>query len=118
MITKEKEQYLDLLEVLKKIKAEDRAKIVPYLKTEAIEFIGECTHNVLFTDLGLKNKSHLKKCLKSQCNVKRLKSISNKNTPLDKKIAVLKQEGKGIGLILSTALPFLLNLIKGKYKKK
>ena len=75
-----------MLQVLKEIKAEDRAKIVSYLKTEAIEFIGECAHNVLFTDLGLKNKSHLKKCLKSQCNVKRLKSISNKNTPLDKKL--------------------------------
>jgi hypothetical protein len=49
-----------LLQVLKEIKAEDRAKIVSYLKTEAIEFIGECAHNVLFTDLGLKNKSHLK----------------------------------------------------------
>ena len=117
MATKDKKQYLDLLQVLKKIKAEDRAKIVPYLKTDAIEFIGECTHNVLFTDLGLKNKSHLKKCLKSQCNVKRLKSISNKNTPLDKKIAALKQEGKGIGLILSVALPFLLNLIQDRYKK-
>ena len=117
MATKDKKQYLDLLQVLKKIKAEDRAKIVPYLKTEAIEFIGECAHNVLFTDLGLKNKSHLKKCLKSQCNVKRLKSISNKNTPLDKKIAALKQEGKGIGLILSVALPFLLNLIQNRYKK-
>ena len=117
MATKDKKQYLDLLQVLKKIKAEDRAKIVPYLKTEAIEFIGECTHNVLFTDLGLKNKSHLKKCLKSQCNVKRLKSISNKNTPLDKKIAALKQEGKGIGLILSVALPFLLNLIQNRLKK-
>jgi len=55
--------------------------------------------------------------LKSQCNVKRLKSISNKNTPLDKKIAALKQEGKGIGLILSVALPFLLNLIQNRLKK-
>jgi DNA topoisomerase VI subunit A len=71
-----------LLQVLKEIKAEDRAKIVSYLKTEAIEFIGECAHNVLFTNLGLKNKSHLK----SQCDVKRLKSISNKNNPLDKKL--------------------------------
>ena len=30
-----------MLQVLKEIKAEDRAKIVSYLKTEAIEFIGE-----------------------------------------------------------------------------
>jgi hypothetical protein len=68
----------------------------------------------LFTDLGLKNKSHLKKCLKSQCNVKRLITISKKNTPLDKKIAALKQEGKGIGLIASVALPFLLSLFQGR----
>jgi hypothetical protein len=114
MTSKDKKQYLGLLEVLKKIKAEDRAKIIPYLKPGAVDFIGECTHNVLFTDLGLKNKSHLKKCLKSQCNVKRLITISKKNTPLDKKIAALKQEGKGIGLIASVALPFLLSLFQGR----
>ena len=56
----------------------------------------------------------LKKCLKSQCNVKRLITISKKNTPLDKKIAALKQEGKGIGLIASVALPFLLSLFQGR----
>lgn len=113
-MTTKKQHFVDLLQVLKKIRSEDRTKIIPYLKTEAIDFIGECTHNVLYTDLGIKNKNKLKRCLKSSCNVKRLKKISNKNTPLDKKIAALKQEGKGIGLILSAALPFLISLFTKK----
>ena len=44
----------------------------------------------------------------------RLKKIASKNTPIEKKIKALKQEGKGIGLILSAAIPFLLNLFKPK----
>ena len=39
MTSKDKKQYLGLLEVLKKIKAEDRAKIIPYLKPGAVDFI-------------------------------------------------------------------------------
>lgn len=112
MNTKQRRGYIDILMIIKKLKACDRAKIVKYLKSDVIEFLCECTHNVLYTDLGLKNKSQLKKKLKSQCSIHRLKKISSKNTPIEKKVKALKQEGKGIGLILSAAIPFLLSLFK------
>lgn len=114
MNPKERRRYIDILTIIKKLKACDRSKIINYLKSDVIDFLCECTHNVLYTDLGLKNKSQLKKKIKSQCSVHRLKKIASKNTPIEKKIKALKQEGKGIGLILSAAIPFLLNLFKPK----
>jgi len=99
---------------MKKLKPEDRSKILPYLKNDAVEFLCECVHNVLYTDIGLKNKNKIKKKIKSSCSVHRLKTIANKSKPFDAKVKALGQEGKGIGLILSLALPFLANLISGK----
>ncbi len=114
MSIKEKKVYLNLLKVFKKLKADQRSHIIPYLKNDAIEFLCECFHNVLYTDIGIKNKSKIKKKLKTQCSVHRLKTIANKTKPLTAKINALKQEGSGIGLILSAAIPFLMNLFGGK----
>ena len=47
---------LNLLKVFKKLKADERSHIIPYLKNDAIEFLCECFHNVLYTDIGIKNK--------------------------------------------------------------
>ena len=107
---KKKSFFLDLLKVLKKMKPEERSKFVQYLNPEAVDFLCECFHNVLFTDLKVKNKSLIKKKLKSNCSVSRLKLIANKSKPYQAKIKALKQEGAGIGLILSAALPFLTSL--------
>lgn len=111
---KEKKKYLELLSALKKISRTEREKIVPYLKDEAVEFICECFHNVIYTDLKLKNKKSLGRKLKSSCSIHRLKVISSKNRPLSVKRKALKQEGAGLGLILSAAIPFLMNLFGGK----
>lgn len=101
-----KKKYLDLLSALKKISQTERDKIVPYLKDEAVEFICECFHNVIYTDLKLKNRKSLGKKLKSSCSVHRLKVISSKNKSLNVKRKALKQEGTGLGLILSAAVHF------------
>jgi len=114
MSLKEKKVYLNLLKVFKKLKAEERSQLVPYLKNESVEFLCECFHNVLYTDIGIKNKSKISKKLKSQCSVHRLKTIASKSKPLIAKVNALKQEGSGIGLILSAAIPFLMNLFGGK----
>ena len=106
----EKKFFLNLLRILKKLRNEDRSKLIPYLKPEAIEFLCECFHNVLFTDLKVRNKSSIKKKLKSNCSVHRLKLIANKSKPYQAKVKALGQEGAGIGLILSAALPFLNSL--------
>lgn len=110
MSLKDKKKYLNLIKVVKKLKPEERSHLIPYLKTDVVEFLCECVHNVLYTDIGIKNKSKIKKKLKSQCSVHRLKIIANKTKPFEAKVNALKQEGAGIGLILSAALPFLMNL--------
>lgn len=109
----DKKKYMELLSALKKISRTEREKIVPYLKDEAVEFICECFHNVIYTDLKLKNRKSLGKKLKSSCSVHRLKVISSKNRSLSAKRKALKQEGAGLGLILSAAVPFLMNLFGG-----
>ena len=118
MSLKEKKKFLQLLKVMKKLKPNDRSELVPYLKAEALEFICECYHNVLFTDIGIKNKTKLKKRLKTECSVHRLKTISSKAKPLDIKIKALKHRGSGLGLILSVALPFLIDILSRKYMPK
>jgi hypothetical protein len=105
-----KKQYLDLLKLLKKLSDNDRSVIIPYLKPEAVEFLCECFHNVLYTDLNSPNKANIKRRLKSSCSVDRLKLIASKSRAYKSKVKALKQEGAGIGLILSAALPFLTSL--------
>lgn len=105
-----KKQHLDLLKILKKLSDNDRSNLIPYLKHEAVEFLCECFHNVLYTDLKVANKSSIKKRLKSTCSIHRLKLIASKSRAFKSKVNALKQEGAGIGLILSAALPFLTSL--------
>jgi len=109
----QKKQYLKLLQVIKKMNVKDREKIVPYLKDDAIHFICECFHNVLYTDLKIKNKNKLRENLKTKCSVHRLKTISSPKRALPTKLKALQQEGAGLGLILSAAIPFLMNLFGG-----
>jgi len=94
----------------------DRENIVPYLKEDAVHFICECFHNVLYTDLKLKNKKKLSKALKSKCSIHRLRTISSSKRALPSKLKALKQEGAGLGLILSAAIPFLTSLFGGGSK--
>ena len=110
---KEKKRYLKLLQTLKKMHVKDRENIIPYLKEDAVHFICECFHNVLYTDLKLKNKKKLSKGLKTKCSVHRLKTISSSKKSLPSKLKALQQEGAGLGLILSAAVPFLMNLFGG-----
>lgn len=105
-----KKFYLNLLKILKRLKSDERTKLIPYLKPEAIEFLCECFHNVLYTDLKVNNKSVIKKKLKANCSVDRLKLIASKSRAHQAKVKALSQEGAGIGLILSAALPFLTSL--------
>jgi hypothetical protein len=113
MSLKERKKYLALVKIVSKLKPEERSQIIPYLKTDSVEFLCECVHNVLYTDIGIKNKTKIKHKLKNQCSVHRLKTIASKSKSITAKTKALGQEGKGLGLILSTALPFLMNLFSG-----
>jgi hypothetical protein len=107
---------LPLIKVLSKLKAEDITPLLDVLPNEATEIICECVYNVLHTDLKLsaKKKSHLKKFIKANCNAHRLEKIAKKSVAISKRKKALKQEGKGLPLLLGAAIPFLMDLFMGK----
>jgi hypothetical protein len=115
-MTEDKKKYIPLLNVLKKLKPKEIEGILDFLNDDAIDNICECVYNVIHTDLKLpsKKKSKLRNFIKSNCSVHRLNKISSKKEALFKRRKALKQEGKGLPMILATAIPFLIDLIFGK----
>jgi hypothetical protein len=107
---------LPLIKVLSSMKPEDLQVILDVLPDDATEIICECVYNVLNTDIKLspKKKSHLRKFIKSNCSVHRLAKISKKSHPISKRRKALKQEGKGLPLLLGAAIPFLMDLFMGR----
>jgi hypothetical protein len=107
---------LPLIRVLSKLKAEDINPLLDVLPDSAIEIICESVFNVLHTDIRLsaKKKSHLKKFIRSNCNTHRLQKISKKSIPISKRKKALKQEGKGLPMLLASAIPFLIDLFTGR----
>ena len=105
-----------LIKVLSGMKPEDLQVILDVLPDDATEIICECVFNVLNTDIKLspKKKSHLRKFIKSNCSVHRLSKISKKSHPISKRRKALKQEGKGLPLLLGAAIPFLMDLFMGR----
>jgi hypothetical protein len=115
MIEKKK-KYLPLLNILKKLKPKDVSDLVEFLSDDAIDNICECVYNVIHTDLNLpsRKKSKLRNFIKSNCSIHRLNKITSKKEALFKRRKALQQEGKGLPMILATAIPFLVDLIFGK----
>lgn len=108
--------FVHLLRVIKGLKKDEFETLIDYLNDKSIDHICECLYNVLNTDLKLK-RSHvhkLKKHIKQNMNKKRLKLITNKKTSLLKKRQALKQEGRGLPLLLASVIPFLANLFMPK----
>jgi len=108
--------FIPLLRVIKKLNKDEFETLIDYLNDRSIDHICECLFNVLNTDLRLK-KSHVAK-LKSHINKnmdkKRLKMITSKKTSLLKKRKLMKQEGRGLPLLLASVIPFLANLFMPK----
>ena len=107
---------LSLLEVLQKMKPYDVPKVVDHLNDESIDSICECVYNIIHTNLNLpaRKRAQLKKHIKSNCSIPRLKKICNKGTPLCKRRKALQQEGKGLPFLLAAAIPFLTSLFAVK----
>ena len=116
MVGIEKKKYFPLLNVLRKLDANEVSHVMDFLTDDAIDHVCECVYNVLHTDLSLSGpkKARLRKFIKSNCSVHRLKKISKKTLPVSKRRKALKQEGKGLGMILASVIPFLANLFTPK----
>lgn len=108
--------FLTMLKVIKSMKKGDFEKLVAFLNDQSIDHICECVFNIINTDLKMPKKklTCLRRHVHRNCNPKRLQAISNKNTPILKRRMLIKQEGKGLPMLLASVIPFLADLLLKK----
>jgi len=111
-----KKDFIYFLRFTKSLKKGEFEHLIDYLSDNSIDHICECIFNLIHNDLKMsdnklkKIKSHIKKNM----NSKRLKMISDKKVPLLKRRKAIKQEGRGLPLLLASVIPFLANLFMPK----
>jgi hypothetical protein len=107
-----KKNFIPLLEVLRKMKSNEIPKIMDYLDDNSVNSICECYYNIIHTNFNIskRKKNKLRNHTKTNCSMHRLKTICNKSSPVFKRRKALKQEGKGLPLILAAAIPLLTSL--------
>lgn len=100
----------NLYQCITKIPDNLKQHIIKHLDDSSINDICECLYNVVFTDMNLsKQKKHfLRQHIKK--SMPNIRQMTNKNVSVSKRRQALSQHGNGIGLILSTILPFLSKL--------
>jgi len=113
---KRNKKIVPLIDTLHRLNPKDLTHVLRHLKKDEIDMICECVYNVINTPLNLskQKKCNLKRYLKKHCCKRRLQTITNKRVYFEKRRKALQQEGKGLGMILATALPFLFNLFAPK----
>jgi len=111
-----RQDFLHFLRVIKNMKRGEFENVIDYLNDNSIDHLCECVYNVIHTDLNMKKTkvNRLKAHIKKNMDAKRLKMIANKKTPLLKRRKALKQEGRGLPLLLASVIPFLANLFMPK----
>lgn len=108
---------IELLKTLKKLNSDDIKTILHFLDNDAIECIGECCYNVIFTNLSLNKKSKKRLVKTLQGKEKVFKQICNKNKPVNIRRKLLRQNGGFLSVIIATALPIIADLIYNAVKK-
>ena len=100
------------LTLLAKFPKEHISHVIDHLDDNSIEMICECVYNAIYTDLSIskKKKKTLRKHLHKHCCMKNLKTITTPSITVSKKRRALKQEGTGLGFILSTIVPLITKL--------
>jgi hypothetical protein len=116
MKTEVQKKYLPLLRLIKKLKGPEISELIMHLDDNSIDHLCEACYNLLYNDMNLtkQKKTRLKRYIKSNCSIHRLKQISTKNVPISKRRRCLSQEGKGLPLLLASVIPFITDLIFGK----
>jgi len=111
-----RKDFVSFLKFVKTLKKGEFEHLVDQLNDSSIDCICECVYNIIHTDLNM-NKRKLKKLkshITNNMSSRRLKTIANKNIPLLKRRRALKQEGRGLPLLLASVIPFLANLFMPK----
>lgn len=97
-----------VLHLLGRLDSDDRANIIPFLSQEACEGIYECIHNGLHNKkIHSNSRKELRKGLKKNADI--LRCILNpKSCEKTKKKKLIQVGGDGIGLIVKTVLPYIV----------
>jgi len=112
----ERQKLIPLIKAFSKMNPADFSQSLDNLNDKSVDGLCECVYNVIHTDLNLpsKKKNKLRNFIKSNCSLHRINKISSKKEALFKRRKALKQEGKGLPMILATAIPFLIDLFTGR----
>jgi uncharacterized membrane protein len=115
---KDKLKLLSLLQSLKKMSPDAAKTVINHLSDDSVDSLCECVYNVINVDLKLNKrlKQKLIRHIQKKCSTHRLKCIMNKKQHISKRRKALSMEGGfgGLGLLLSTAIPFLTSLFTKK----
>ena len=109
---------IDFLRGIKKLKGNERLAMIRYLDHEGVNILCSCFHNVLFENHNLNKRKRKNLLKKLKGKEKQMITLSKKTNNIKRRKKVLMQEGGGIiSLIVSTALPILIQYIYSKIKK-
>ena len=108
---KKKTEQVELLKTLVRLSPEKQKSILRFLDNDAIDLLCECTHNLIFTDLGLSCAEKRKLKGKIVGKEKLLKFISKRSNKHSRRKKKLLQTGGALGTILAIAVPILADLI-------
>jgi len=103
-------KHFQLLQLMSKLTDGERNILVKYLSPDVLEIIYECIHNGLTNKkIDPKSRDMIKKTLNSRKEA--LRYLSTKGNSKNRKRILIQQEGGSLGLILSTVLPLLTQLL-------
>ena len=111
--------FKSLLKVCAKLKPDELEGVFENLSDAGVDKICECVYNVIHNEhvcakLSKGRINKLKNHIKTKCNVKNIKKISDRKISVSKRRKLIKQEGGGLGMLMSTVIPFLLRTVKSK----
>jgi hypothetical protein len=110
--------YSNLLKLIKKSKSDDRNVILEHLNDDSIDFICEVIYNVINGKIRLTKHQTNKLRNKLREDKKCFRYLSKKGVKTKRRRKLIKQNGRGIGAILSIVLPIILELIANYFIKK
>jgi len=104
---------LEFLKIFGKLNEKQISKIIPLLKKTDINLVCSLCSNVLFSKIGgklsLKKKNKIREITLPKRN--KYLILANKNASSGLKKKILIQEGKGIGALISLAIPLISSLV-------
>jgi hypothetical protein len=111
-------KYYQLVKLIKNMSKKDRNIILNFLDNGSIHFLCEVVHNVIKSRIKLTPDQ--KQQIKSSLEDRKLcyRNIASRKKPLRIKKQLIKQNGNGIGLILSIAIPALQAIVEAISKSR